>query len=94
MKVSDFTFTKHALERILDMDLPPDEVRRCLELPRDVEETHAGDNRSMFFGERITCVVSNETNEVVTVLWRTPKYWQEDLSRGEYGGRSLREATK
>lgn len=90
MGLNEFTFSKHALERILDMDVPPSEVRRCLENPVEVGMSHRGDGRLLYFGDRITCIVNEDTLLVVTVVWRTLDYWKKDLRRGEYGGRSVR----
>lgn len=91
MLVTDFNFSRHALERLLDMDVRPDEVRECLESPTDIIESNRGDNRSMYYGRRITCIVNNESNDVVTVVWRTKEFWAEDiLVNGEYDGRTYR----
>lgn len=88
--ISNFTFSSHALERMLDMDVQPDEVRRCLEFPRFINASDRGDDRSLYFGDRITCVVGADL-QVVTVVWRTKKAWKADLASGGYGGREYRE---
>ena len=88
--IADFTFTKHALERILDMDLAPDEVRKCLEFPWRVHPSVQDEGRSLYYGDRITCVVRDDTLLVVTVVWRTDEAWKTDIELGEYGGREYR----
>ena len=90
MGIAKFTFSRHALERILDMDLPPEEVRHCLEFPNVIEQSSRGDGRSLYYGDRITCVVLNDQLEVVTVVWRTDEAWKSDLELGQYGGREYR----
>lgn len=88
--ISNFTFSPHALERMLDMDVQGEEIRQCLEFPRFINASDRGDNRSLYFGDRITCVVSADL-QVVTVVWRTKKAWKKDLAAGSYGGREYRE---
>lgn len=70
------------------MGIRGEEVRSCLEFPTWKEPSSREDNRVLFFGPRITCVV--EGNNVVTVLWRTKDGWKSDLDTGEYGGRFKR----
>lgn len=90
MAITNFTFSRHALDRILDMDVPPEEVRRCLEFPTLIRESNRGDGRSLYFGQRITCVVRDDGLEVVTVVWRTDEDWKSDIELGQYGGREYR----
>lgn len=91
MPVTDFTFTAHALDRMLDMNVQPDEVRKCLEFPRHIQQSNRGDDRSLYYSDRITCVVDNSTLRVVTVVWRTQTQWERDLvGNGEYGDRKYR----
>lgn len=90
MPVNNFAFGKHAVERILDMAVDAVEVRECLEHPLWIQKSSRADNRQLYFGDRITCVVQ-DGNSVVTVLWRTKEGWKSDLSAGDYGGRSPRE---
>lgn len=85
--ITDFTFSHHALSRALDMNLGADELRQCLESPTVVADYSArGDKCKSYFGERITCVVS-EAGVVVTVVWRTAESWQQDIETCGYGGR-------
>lgn len=86
MIIKDFRFSRHALERALDMDVPGSELRACLENPWMVRPSTRGDGRTSYFGKRITCVVS-DTKKVVTVVWRTADGWETDITAGEYAGR-------
>lgn len=86
MIIKDFSFSRHALERALDMDVPGSELRACLEKPWMVRSSGRDDGRNLYFGDRITCVVS-ETGEVVTVVWRTADGWAADITAGSYEGR-------
>lgn len=90
MHIGLFTFCRHALQRALDMGIDGDELRQCLEQPWRVCDSSRGDGRQLYFGDRITCVVS-DVGEVITVLWRTAEGWASDLADGGYGDRHLRE---
>ena len=86
----NYTFTNHAIDRMLDMDVDPAEVRKCLESPRYTRASNRGDGRRLYFSDRITAIVQEDNNTVVTVVWRTETQWERDLSKGEYGGRQKR----
>lgn len=86
MIIKDFRFSRHALERALDMDVSGSELRTCLEKPWMVRPSTQIPGRDLYFGDRITCVVS-ATGEVVTVVWRTADGWEADIAAGSYEGR-------
>lgn len=90
MHISSFTFSAHALERILDMGLDGDEVRACLEFPTRIHPSHqeGHEGRELYYGERITCVVAGAA--VVTVVWRTAEAWEQDIAAGGYQDRSFK----
>lgn len=90
MIIKNFRFSRHALERALDMDVPGSELRSCLEKPWMVRDSKRGDGRTLYFGERITCVVS-DNGQVVTVVWRTADGWEADITAGQYEGRRFKQ---
>lgn len=90
LPINRFTFSRHALGRMLDMGVGADEVRDCLGFPRRIHPSGKDNSRSLYFGDRITCVVNDEDLLVVTVVWRTDEGWKADLDAGEYGGRDYR----
>lgn len=81
MIIKDFQFTPHALQRALDMRLDGDEIRECLLTPWWKQKSGRGDDRELFYGRRITCVVQQD-NLVVTVVWRTAQDWKADIDAG------------
>ena len=91
MDVGNYTISRHALERILDMNIPGEEVKQCLEFPLRIADSNRGDGRTLYYGKRITCVVQNHNLSVVTVLWKTLHDWNVDLSTGEYSDRRKRQ---
>lgn len=94
MDITDYTITRHAQQRILDMGVEPFLIRECLTSPERIRPQHAYPGRSCFDYGDITCVVAESDNTVITVLWRTPELWQHDiLTSGEYEGRTLRSET-
>lgn len=87
--VQDFTFTRHATERMLDMALEPNEIQRALLSPDEVKPSHKYPACDLYNSGRITLSVDRSMREVVTVLWRTREGWLKDIEGvGAYGGRS------
>jgi hypothetical protein len=85
-------FTKHALERMLDMSIDAETVRAALTDPTQFETDSRG--RARYCHGRVAVVVAHDDRNpgglvVVSVLWRDGKAWLEDLSRGEYAGRTI-----
>lgn len=66
-------FTRHASERMAQMNVTEDEVRSGVEHPVLVERTdmHAGP-ATRYFGRRIGAIVDPDDN-VITVLWTDPE---------------------
>lgn len=86
MKITDFTFTHHALRRILDMGIDLDELRQCLERPLVTVAASPPDRPSrqgdtVYRSTRIAAVVTAD-NAVKTVVWSNPRDWQADVQRG------------
>lgn len=87
--VKDYTFTKHATERMLDMQLDPREVQSALESPESVTPCVKYPACDLYDYGRITLSVDRAVKEVVTVLWRTREAWVKDIEgHGAYRGRS------
>jgi hypothetical protein len=88
--IEQFTITRHAQARILDMGVEPFVIRECLLRPERIRPQNAYPGRKCFDYGDITCVLDG--TDVITVLWRTPELWEKDIAeRGEYNGRSLRQ---
>ena len=86
--VKDYTFTKHATERILDMALDPREVQLALQSPDEVKQCTKYPACDLYDHGRITLSVDRSMKQVVTVLWRTQRGWAKDINgRGGYGSR-------
>lgn len=88
MKIGDFTLTRHAIDRALDMGVDGAEIRRCLENPDKIRDSfhHEGQNYS---AGRITCGVKGD--HVITIVWSTNRGWAKDcLKLPAYAGREYR----
>lgn len=83
----------HALERALDMQLTPEQIRHCLTRPEAVEPCRQRPGFTLYQHGQITCSVS-EDNTVATILWRYPAGWRKDMkNRPAYTGRDYRGET-
>ena len=93
MDINDFTISKHAQERILDMALEPKEVVDCLTRPSEVIPSERYRHTDMYLKGRVVCCVARDNLTVLTVMWRNDRYWHRDIKRfGEYEGREYRGA--
>lgn len=91
MPITDFTIAWHASQRVLDMQLEPHEVVECLENPVSIKPCVKYPDMDLYSSGRITCSVARDSKTLVTVLWRFPDGWRQDiLERGQYGGREYR----
>lgn len=99
MRISDFTFTRHALDRILDMQVDAETVRGALLGPEYVHPSPSYPHTDLYDYQDITLSVDRAMREVITVLWRWQEGWEADLARGEYhhraadAGKNLRRKT-
>lgn len=88
---NQWIISKHALKRMLEMTLDPDEVVNCLKNPEFVRasERHAGWN---YRRGPITCGVVEDDGKlvVVTVVWSSNDGWANDFRRAEYDDREFR----
>lgn len=77
------SFSGHALNRILEMTLEPEEVVNCLESPDDVRESAAHPGSWNYRHGRVTLGVNRygDCLRVVTAVWSTQEDWVEDLAR-------------
>jgi hypothetical protein len=92
MQIKDFTLSKHAIERILDMGIDPSMIRECLTNPTTVQPSRLNPGHQNLRRGQITCGVAPD-NTVVTVVWSKQSGWRKDLlDRGSYGGREYRGA--
>lgn len=85
-----YKFSRHAIERALDMDIDPAQIRQALEHPENVGHSPTYGTTNYHFGDITLAVVEGAVCLIQTILWRTDELWRRDLSRGGYGGRTLR----
>ncbi|WPH57714.1 hypothetical protein [Mycobacterium phage WXIN] len=86
--LAEFTMSRHALRRALEMGVDPSEIRQCLIAPETMmrSKTHPGRN---YRAGRIACGVVD--NVVTTVVWSSSEGWRQDIeTAGIYGGREYR----
>lgn len=81
--MTEIRFTKHALERALEMGVEGEELRDCLLKPEEVFWTHKYQMHNYRRG-RVTCGVDSSSGVlvVITVLWTTAHDWRADAARG------------
>jgi hypothetical protein len=86
--VSDdnWIFSKHALERALDMAIPAEELRRVLYRPAFTWPSVAYPGCIAHSNKRITLAIDPATHTVITVVW-----WRQ---QGERFERSVAEDLK
>ncbi len=92
----EFTFTPHALSRILDMAFTAEDVRNCLERPEKTvpSREHEKHNYQVVYycHGKLTLAVRFDTKLILTALWNRirpdgswePRYQrtvQEDLNK-------------
>lgn len=83
------TLTKHAIARALDMGVEGDEIRQALLHPERVRKSRIYKDTKNYTAGRISLAVCN--NHVITVVWSSQELYDEDLSRGDYDGRTSRQ---
>jgi hypothetical protein len=92
MSITDFTISRHAAARALDMGVTAAEIKECLERPEGVQRSKKYPGRRNFNHGRIICTVAADM-AVATIQWRTDELWAADLAEGppcpgrEYRGR-------
>jgi hypothetical protein len=76
--MTDFTITKHAMKRALDMCIDGEEIRAAMLNPRDVVK--AGPGKHYLTRGRITCLVSTDgpIPTVISILWARMADWVRD----------------
>lgn len=77
--IDGYTFSKHALGRLLDMNVRPDEVRDCLAEPTKRTRSKSYPGITNTTHGRLTLCVSDD-NTVVTALWATAADWRADYA--------------
>ena len=90
-----YRVSRHALDRMLDMQVKPDSVRAALTDPSQVlDHASASGTRTAYCHGRIVLILDKDKTTggtvIVTCLWRDSKRWIKDLDRGEYEGRKMR----
>jgi hypothetical protein len=89
-----FTFSHHALQRALDMQVDGDTLRKVLTRPHYIIKCRDNARYDYFSRGDVTCMVDSLSGLVITVLWRTEKAWRKDLkNKPAYAGRSYRGET-
>lgn len=85
-------FTKHALQRALEMALEADELREAYENPDSVRWSVKYENWTYTKG-RVTLAVAHDDNgsaAILTILWATPELWAQDAQLPAAPGRNPR----
>lgn len=90
---AQFTLSKHAIERALEMGVDGDEIRDAYDNPDEIFWS----NKYQMYGYtrgRITLSISEERSCIVTILWASEHAWRADYARGgELGNRERRSST-
>jgi hypothetical protein len=82
--ISDWTFSKHALSRAVDMAVDPHELTACIIKPEviyDQETNPAYFGHKVRVAGRLALVVDPNDKHVVTVLWRSEEGRNLELVR-------------
>lgn len=86
--IKEFSFSRHATARILDMQLDAREVRLTLQSPEAVVQSTKYPQCDMYRRGRITISVERASKHVATVLWTSDRDWVKDIEgKGSYGTR-------
>lgn len=86
-----FALARHAIQRALDMGIDGGLIRRALESPAKIAYSKRFGTYLYDYKDITVAVARTPTvNHITTILWRNDKKWRKDLSRGSYGGRTLR----
>lgn len=86
-------FTKHAIERALDMNVPGEEIRACYEQPTN---TYFSQKHGSWTYQRGRLALALKRDEetgddaIVTVLWATAEAWENDYQQGAVSDRPPR----
>ena len=90
--IDGYTFSKHALGRLLDMGVEPDEIRECLTNPTRRKPSASYPGITNTTRDRLTLCVADD-NTVVTALWATEEAWRADYAMSSHHpeGRAPRE---
>lgn len=87
-----FKFTKHAVQRIEEMLVTPEEVKACLEDPAKVYKSKSKPgalNRKRDWLTLTTMEQEDGAHVVITALWSTDEDWRKDIeTHGGYEGRT------
>jgi hypothetical protein len=95
--VEDFEMTRHALERVQDMLVTPEEIRQAMLNPIKIKPHYSQKHGlgEYYFSGRIALVVVTDAEtrkrRVITVVWRRDRMWAKDFRQfGPYGDRAPR----
>lgn len=90
--MADFRFSKHALDRLVEMDVDVEEIRACLYRPERTYFPPSYPDRENRAAGRLTLALSGDGSTVVTALWCGDSVWRDDLvGRGGAGERKYRD---
>lgn len=89
--LDEFTISKHATARILDMGIEPAVIRQALIAPEKVRPCRKYPEFILHDLGEVTLSIHKRDKCVATVLWRTSELWQKDLADGPaFPGRAFR----
>lgn len=80
-------FSRHALDRILDMAVDEWEVQAALVSPRYVRPSPKDPELTCYQKGRIVLITATDEHDVltvVTVFWSTAKLWAADFATADY----------
>jgi hypothetical protein len=89
-----FRFSEHFLERALDMQLTPEQIRDTLLDPENLTRSKKYPDCWNHKRGDICLAVSDPKEDgrrvVVTAIWRTREAWERDIALGGYEDRECR----
>lgn len=84
----------HALGRMMDMLIEPDQLADCLLNPDEITPSRKYVGGFNYRKGDITCGVSTDTNgrkRVMTVVWSSQELWDQDFDFAPYQDRERRD---
>lgn len=85
-RINGVDMTRHAIDRALDMGIEGQEIRHCILHPERVYASKRYPDTTNYLAGRVVVAIRDQC--AVTVGWSSNVLWDEDLSKGEYAGRT------
>jgi hypothetical protein len=68
--IDDFTMSRHAIQRAVDMALNSHEIKRTLLSPNFIVDSNSYPGCQNYVGDRIVASVATDRKIVTTIVWR------------------------